>query len=114
MTLTTQLTLKLGIKYPIVSAPMAFAAGGQLASAVSLAGGMGLVGGGYGDSDWVSRQLCAVTTETFGIGFITWALQKSVLEQALQHKPQAVMLSFGDPTPFAPLIHNHRSVCPQR
>lgn len=109
MSLTTRLTQKLAIKYPIVSAPMAFAAGGKLASAVSLAGGLGLVGGGYGDSDWIKLQLSAVTGKQFGIGFITWALQKSVLEQALQHEPQAVMLSFGDPAPFAPLIHNHKA-----
>ena len=37
-----------------------------------------------------------------GIGFILWALEKnpSALDVALDAKPAAVMLSFGDPTPF--------------
>lgn len=36
--LTTRLTKRLGISYPIIQAPMAFAAGGRLAAAVSSAG----------------------------------------------------------------------------
>jgi nitronate monooxygenase len=35
-----------GIDVPIVSAPMAFAATGKLASAVSKAGGFGMIGAG--------------------------------------------------------------------
>ena len=42
--LKTRLTQKLDIQHPILSAPMAFAAGGKLASAVSQAGGLGLIG----------------------------------------------------------------------
>ena len=45
MVLRTRLTEGLGITYPIISAPMAFASGGQLAAAVSAAGGLGLIGG---------------------------------------------------------------------
>ncbi|MFC6641556.1 hypothetical protein [Sulfitobacter profundi] len=36
--LTTRLTKRLGISHPIIQAPMAFAAGGRLAAAVSSAG----------------------------------------------------------------------------
>jgi len=35
---------------------MAQIAGGRLASAVSAAGGLGLVGGGYGDAEWLARE----------------------------------------------------------
>ena len=35
---------------------MAFAAGGKLASAVSSAGGLGLIGSADGDIDWLSEQ----------------------------------------------------------
>src|SRR5262249_11030143 len=55
-TLSSRLTRKLNIEHPIISAPMTFAAGGALASAVSAAGGLGLIGGGYGDSDWLDEQ----------------------------------------------------------
>ena len=42
----------------------------------------------------------------FGIGFITWSLAKQpeLLDIALAAKPRAIMLSFGDPKPFAPKI----------
>jgi nitronate monooxygenase len=36
----------LGIRHPIISAPMGMVAGGRLAAAVSQAGGLGLIGPG--------------------------------------------------------------------
>ena len=46
------------------------------------------------------------TTAPFGIGFITWSLAKQpeLLDVALSAQPRAIMLSFGDPKPFAPRI----------
>ena len=35
---------------------MARAAGGRLAAAVTGAGGLGLIGGGYGDAEWLEEQ----------------------------------------------------------
>jgi nitronate monooxygenase len=103
MALSTRLTRRLSIAYPILSAPMAFAAGGRLASAVSAAGGLGLIGGGYGDATWLDDQLRIVEGQSFGCGFITWALmrQPQLLDVVLAHKPKAVLLSFGDPAPLA-------------
>jgi nitronate monooxygenase len=43
----TRLTERFGIQHPIVFAPMALVTGGALAAAVSHAGGLGIVGGGY-------------------------------------------------------------------
>lgn len=51
--INTRLTEKLNIDYPIIQAPMAIAAGGKLASSVCKAGGLGLIGGGYGDMEWI-------------------------------------------------------------
>ena len=101
-TLTNRFTRSLNLKHPIVSAPMAFAGGGALAAAVSRAGGLGLIGGGYGDPAWIEEQFAAAGAERIGIGFITWSLRKSpsLLSDALKHSPAAVMLSFGDPRPF--------------
>lgn len=101
--LATRLTGMFQLRYPIVSAPMAFAAGGALAAAVSRAGGLGLIGGGYGDLPWLEQQFAAAEGERVGVGFITWSLAKSpsLLTRALEHRPVAVMLSFGDPRPFA-------------
>lgn len=103
--LSTRLTASLGLTAPIVSAPMALAAGGALAAAVSRAGGLGLIGGGYGDAAWVADQFAAADRAPVGIGFITWSLTPKVLNVALGHEPLAVMLSFGDPNTYAPRIH---------
>ncbi|MDT5018452.1 MAG: nitronate monooxygenase [Mycobacterium sp.] len=110
--LANRLTEALGIRHPIISAPMAYAAGGALAAAVSRAGGLGLIGGGYGDAEWIDEQFEAASGERVGIGFITWsAVQKPFLvSAALQRKPAAVMLSFGDPMAFAAEIHAANTV----
>lgn len=101
--LATRLTERLGIAHPILSAPMALAGGGALAAAVTRAGGLGLIGGGYGDAGWIAQQFAAAGNTQVGCGFITWSMAKKpeLLTQALAHRPAALMLSFGDPRPFA-------------
>lgn len=105
MPIDTELTKLLGIKQPILSAPMAGIAGARLVRAVSEAGGFGILGGGYGDKDWLTQEASRLgkCQAPFGIGFITWSLarQGELLDIALAAKPRAIMLSFGDPNPFA-------------
>jgi nitronate monooxygenase len=96
---------------PIALAPMALAAGGALAAACANAGALGLLGGGYGDLPWVQREhalalrLMPDAAPRLGCGFITWKLDEDasaldwLLDQA--HTPAALMLSFGDPRPYA-------------
>jgi nitronate monooxygenase len=93
----------LGIDKPVVLAPMGFVTGGTLAAAVSRAGGLGLIGAGYGDAAWIRREFDLARGARVGVGFITWSLarQPQLLDLALSFKPCAVMLSFGDPLPFA-------------
>ncbi len=85
---------------------MAFAAGGRLASAVSKAGGLGLIGGAYGDEEWISDQFDAAGDEQVGCGFITWSLKEmpQLLDHVLERKPSAVFLSFGNPAQFVEQI----------
>ena len=99
----TRLTEAFGLRHPIVLAPMALASGGALAAAVTRAGGLGLIGGGYCDEDWLGREWAWAGNERVGCGFITWKLAQDpgVLTRALARKPAAVFLSFGDPAPFA-------------
>jgi nitronate monooxygenase len=100
--LQTRLTEFLNIEHPIISAPMAFAATGQLAAAVSAAGGLGLIGGGYGDADWLTAAFDESGNQPVGCGFITWSLAEnpSLLDLALERSPQAMMFSFGDASTF--------------
>jgi nitronate monooxygenase len=104
--LTTRLTHAFGIEHPVVLAPMDLVSGARLATAVTTAGGLGLIGGGYGDGEWLKRELAAAAGTRVGCGFITWSLARrpELLDIALEHQPAAVMLSFGDPTPFADRI----------
>jgi nitronate monooxygenase len=109
MHLKTRLTERFGIDHPILLAPMNALAGGKLAAAVSTAGGLGLIGGGYGDSDWLDQQFAAAGNARVGCGFITWSMAKNpgLLEQVLAREPAALMLSFGEVEPHASRIKAH-------
>lgn len=106
MRLKTRLTEALGIEHPILLAPMGVMAGGKLAAAVSNAGGLGIIGGGYGDADWLERQFANAGSSRVGCGFITWSMARSpmLLEQVLAKQPAAMMLSFGEVEPHASRI----------
>ena len=108
MPLTTPLTRLLGVQHPILLAPMDVVAGAKLVRAVSGAGGFGILGGGYGDKAWLEQETAKLQKckAPFGIGFITWSMAKQpeLLDIALKAKPRAIMLSFGDPQPFASRI----------
>jgi len=96
---------------------MAHASGGALAAACAQAGALGLLGGGYGELPWLQTQHAlalqllqddAPALNRIGCGFITWKLAEdaSALDWLLDqpHAPAALMLSFGDPRPFAARI----------
>jgi nitronate monooxygenase len=109
MSIDTPLTAVLGIKHPIMLAPMDLVSGARLTAAVSSAGGFGILGGGYGEKAWLEQEtgkLKRSATAPFGVGFITWSLAKQpeLLDVALNARPRALMLSFGDPKPFASRI----------
>lgn len=107
MTLNTRLTDALGIEHPILLAPMAMVSGGRLAAGVTAAGGLGLIGAGYGDPDWLQAEIQNSEKARVGYGFITWALvrQPELLDAVLAQQPATVMLSFGDLAPFTAPIH---------
>jgi nitronate monooxygenase len=103
MTLRTPFTEYFSVRHPIALAPMGGTAGGALAAAVSNGGGLGLLGGGLGEEDWLARELPIVVEGTgrpWGVGFLSWSAGVGAVEFALSYRPRAVMLSFGDPRPF--------------
>ena len=105
--LKTRLTEFFDIEHPILAAPMALISGGRLAAAATSGGGLGLIGGGYGDSDWLQREFALAEGTRVGCGFITWSLARKpeLLDQTLERQPATIMLSFGDLQPFADRIH---------
>jgi nitronate monooxygenase len=106
VTIATRLTRRFRIKHPIVVAPMTPASGGDLASAVAAAGGLGLLGCGYVDRAWFEAESAKVTRSEVGAGFITWSIpdDPGLLDIALERHPRAVMLSFSNPAPYATRI----------
>ena len=109
MTLQTPFTRLLGLRHPVALAPMGGSAGGELAAAVSNAGGLGLLGAGGGDRAWLDRELPLLAGRArgpWGVGFQSWAVGRDTVEHALQYQPAAVMLSFGDPRLLAPPVRD--------
>ncbi|KAJ8522730.1 hypothetical protein ONZ45_g696 [Pleurotus djamor] len=108
--INTDITGLLG-RTPIVSAPMAGASGGALATQVSLGGGFGFIAAGYDAPDKFSQELAlvhsafqvpsAATRLPIGVGFLCWQLETpgshalTLLDIALKNRVQAVWLAFG-------------------
>lgn len=112
MPLHTPLTKTLRMRHPVLLAPMDLVADAGLAMAVTDAGGFAFLGGGYGDPAWLEHELAVLQPwaqageRRFGIGFITWSLARKpqLLDLALQARPDAIWLSYGDVSPFAKRI----------
>ena len=104
--LRTRFTELLGLDYPVMSAPMSNHSGGQLAAAVTLAGGLGAFGGtnDFGP-EWLRQQIADVRGRTgrpFGVGFITQLIEYNTanIEIALEERVPVVIFSFADPDPW--------------
>jgi nitronate monooxygenase len=105
--LKNRLTALLGIRYPIISAPMALASGGGLATAVSSAGGLGTFGAanpwGAIGTDYVQiRHIRSHTDRPFSVGFITQAIQRAPknFDVVLDEAVDVIIFSFADPGPW--------------
>lgn len=98
--LTTQWSQSIGLRAPIINAPMGGVAGCELATAVSKAGGLGMIGlGSAGTVEQLNRYLDGLCSldQPFGIGLLGWAIsaQPELLCTALAAKPALLSVSFG-------------------
>lgn len=108
MQLQTSITAALRVEHPIVLAAMDLVSDARLSLAVLEAGGYPFLGAGYGDEEWLKRELATLAPEArrrgrpFGVGFITWSLARRphLLDLSLESRPSAIWLSFGDASPF--------------
>ncbi len=64
-----------------------------LTAAVTPAGGFAILGGGYGDEQWVARELDLLDQFHTRFG-VERAKQPKLLDLVLEHKPAAVIISF--------------------
>ncbi|HYH12806.1 MAG TPA: nitronate monooxygenase [Thermomicrobiales bacterium] len=108
--ITTPLCSLLGIERPILNASMAGTATGELAAAVSEAGGFGMIGGtSPSGASWLREQIRiarSLTSRPFGVGFITsFPDTEELAAVALDEGVAAINHSFADPTPFIGPAH---------
>jgi nitronate monooxygenase len=111
LVITTALTRWFDLDVPVFGAPMAGVAGGELARAISVGGGLGMIGvGSETPVDWLAEQarVPAEADVSFGIGLMAWALERrpELLTATIAAQPVLVSVSFGDPAAFVGPLHD--------
>src|ERR1700749_10578 len=106
--LSTPWSRHMGLRVPIVNAPMGGVAGGRLAAAVTAAGGLGMVGMGTAGSTSALRAELPHVRGTFGIGLGDWGIRKEpeLLDAALAAQPVLVSVSFGTDLSWVDRAHD--------
>ena len=109
--IATRLTDLLGVRVPLLNAPMTPQAGGRLARAVSEAGAFGMVGIEEIDTEEEIAEQLAIVGDgppvPFGIGLVAWVIEQrpELLEIAIAARPTLISISFGDPAPHVARLH---------
>jgi enoyl-[acyl-carrier protein] reductase II len=94
----------LGTRYPVVQAPMGWIARSKLASAVSNAGGMGIIETSSGELDQVRleiEKMRDLTDQPFGVNIAqAFVRDPSIVEFVVDQGVRFVTTSAGDPTRY--------------
>lgn len=97
----TQICDLLGLDYPIIQGGMAWLGTYELASAVSNAGGLGIIGCGNCDSLWVKKQIQETrlrTSRPFGVNIMLISPHaEEVIQTVLEEKVPVVCFGAGNP-----------------
>lgn len=103
--MNTKITELLGIKYPIIQGGMAWIAESTLASAVSNAGGLGLIAGGSAPIDYLREQIRKtkenVNGKPFGVNVMLMSPNAEDLAKlVIEEKVPVVTTGAGNPGKF--------------
>ena len=100
----------LGIEYPIIQAPMGWIARSQLASAVSNAGGLGIIETSSGELDAIKTEIAAMRTLTdkpFGVNIAqAFVRDPQIADFVVEQGVKFVTTSAGDPTKYTEKLKN--------
>jgi enoyl-[acyl-carrier protein] reductase II len=103
-----RITEMLGVEHPIVQAPMGYIARAQLASAVSNAGGMGIIETSSGQLDVVRdeiRKMRDLTDKPFGVNIAQlFVRDPAIVDFVVDNGVRFVTTSAGDPTKYTALL----------
>lgn len=94
----------LSLKYPIFQGGMAWVANGELAAAVSNAGGLGIIGSGHAPATVVAKEIAtakALTDKPFGINVMLLSPHvEEVVQVILQAHVAVVTTGAGNPAKY--------------
>ena len=100
----TQLCDLLGIEYPIIQGGMAWIADASLASAVSNAGGLGLISAMNANAEWLTKEIRKareLTTKDFGVNIMLMSpFANEVAQVVIDEGIKVVTTGAGDPTKY--------------
>src|SRR4051812_7360903 len=103
-----RITELLGVEYPIVQAPMGWIARSQLASAVSNAGGLGIIETSSGELDAVKeeiRKMRDLTDKPFGVNIAqAFVRDPNIAEFVIDQGVKFVTTSAGSPTKYTSIL----------
>ena len=103
----TKLTKLLGIRHPIIQGGMAWIADASLASAVSNAGGLGIISAMNAGADWVREEIrkCrTLTDKPFGVNIMLMSPHvEEVAQMVAEEKVPVVTTGAGNPSRFVKL-----------
>src|SRR5271166_7179986 len=102
--IVNRVTKMLGIEYPIIQAPMGWIARSQLASAVSNAGGMGIIETSSGELDAIREEIKAMrrlTDKPFGVNIAqAFVRDPDIVGFVVDQGVKFVTTSAGDPNRY--------------
>ncbi|MBW7846515.1 MAG: nitronate monooxygenase [Bacteroidales bacterium] len=111
MTSSNRVASLFGIRYPIIQGGMVWCSGWRLASAVSNAGGLGLLGAGSMYPDVLREHVkrCKEATDKpFGVNLpLLYAEPDEVIRIVLEEKVPIVFTSAGSPATYTALLQSH-------
>jgi enoyl-[acyl-carrier protein] reductase II len=106
-----RITELFGVKYPIVQAGMIWCSGWELASAVSNAGGLGLIGSGSMDNDILRMHICKckqATDKPFGVNVpLLFPFAEDFMNIIVEEKVPVVFTSAGSPAKWTGFLKGH-------
>ena len=109
--MNTRITSLFGIDFPIVQAGMIWCSGWRLASAVSNAGGLGLIGAGSMDPELLQKHIrkCkGATNKPFGVNVpLLYSRVDEQFEIIIRENVKIVFTSAGNPAKWTPILKQH-------
>ncbi|EHI74968.1 enoyl-[acyl carrier protein] reductase II [Streptococcus criceti] len=106
----TRITELLNIKYPIFQGGMAWVADGDLAGAVSNAGGLGIIGGGNAPKEVVKANIDkvkSITDKPFGVNIMLLSpFADDIVDLVIEEGVKVVTTGAGNPGRYMERLHD--------